>query len=245
MRTSTPPLSSHAAIVVAGLCMLVLATGCASTKVTQQTGGTSERLPKPGQIWVYDFVASAADVPADSLLADEFNVEASDQTSEQAALGRELGASIASELVTEIREMEMPATRAGAGTMPTVDDLVIRGYLVSIDPGSAAKRVAVGLGSGASDLRTVVEGFQVTPTGTLRKLGSGTVDSSGGKAPGGLLGVAAFAATANPAGLIVSSGLKAYGEASGSAKVEGRAKATAQEIAAVLKQRFEAQGWIE
>jgi hypothetical protein len=51
-------------------------------------------------------------------------------------------------------------------------------------------------------------------------------------------------ATANPAGLIISSGVKAYGEASGSSTVEGRAKATAKEIAAVLKQRFQAQGWI-
>jgi hypothetical protein len=32
--------------------------------------------------------------------------------------------------------------------------------------------------------------------------------------------------------------------AEGSSTVEGRAKATAQEIAKVLKQRFQAQGWI-
>jgi len=38
--------------------------------------------------------------------------------------------------------------------------------------------------------------------------------------------------------------MKAYGEVSGSSEVEGRAKATAKEIADVLKQRFQQQGWI-
>jgi len=44
--------------------------------------------------------------------------------------------------------------------------------------------------------------------------------------------------------LIASGTMKIYGEASGSATVEGRAKATAKEIADRLKQRFEEQGWI-
>lgn len=78
----------------------------------------------------------------------------------------------------------------------------------------------------------------------LRKLGFGTVDAGGSNTPGAALGLATFAATANPAGLIISSGAKVYGEASGSSKIEGRAKATAKEIADVLKQRFQDQGWI-
>ena len=139
--------------------------------------------------------------------------------------------------------MGMAAARAGAGTMPQVNDIVIRGYLVSVHQGSAAERVAIGFGAGASELKTAVEGFQMTPQG-LRKLGSGTLDSGGSQTPGMALGVATFAATANPAGLIVSTGMKVYGEASGSSKVQGRAKATAKEIGDVLKKRFQQQGWI-
>ena len=59
------------------------------------------------------------------------------------------------------------------------------------------------------------------------------------------MGVAGLIATGNPAGLIVSTGMKVYGEASGSSKVEGRAKQTAEEIAAQLKTRFAEQGWIK
>ena len=140
--------------------------------------------------------------------------------------------------------MGLPAERALASTKPQANDIVIRGYLMSVDEGSAAKRVTVGFGAGSSELRTAVEGFQVTPQG-LRKIGSGSLDSSGNKTPGGAVGVVALAATGNPAGLIVSSGMKAYGEYSGSAKIEGRAKATAKEIAEKIKPRFQQQGWIE
>ena len=38
--------------------------------------------------------------------------------------------------------------------------------------------------------------------------------------------------------------MKVYGEASGNNKVAGRARATAKEIAAVLKKQFQDQGWI-
>jgi hypothetical protein len=59
------------------------------------------------------------------------------------------------------------------------------------------------------------------------------------------VGVASLIATGNPAGLIVSTGMKMYGEESGSSKLAGRAKATAQEIADQIKPRFQQQGWIE
>jgi len=51
-------------------------------------------------------------------------------------------------------------------------------------------------------------------------------------------------ASGNPLGLIVSSGVKVYGERSGSSKIEGRAEQTAKEITDVLKTRFEQEGWI-
>jgi hypothetical protein len=139
--------------------------------------------------------------------------------------------------------MGLPAARAGVGTTPQINDIVLRGYLVSVKEGNEAERLAIGFGAGASELRTAVEGYQVTAQG-LRKLGSGTVDSGGSKGPGAAVGVAGLVATGNPAGLIISTGMKVYGEESGRSTVEGRAKQTAQEIAAVLKQRFQQQGWI-
>jgi hypothetical protein len=81
-------------------------------------------------------------------------------------------------------------------------------------------------------------------TGGLRKLGSGELNAQGSKGPGAAVGGAAWLVTGSPIGLIVGGGMKVYGEASGSAKVEGRAKQTAKEIAEQIKIRCQQQGWI-
>jgi hypothetical protein len=84
----------------------------------------------------------------------------------------------------------------------------------------------------------------MTPQG-LRKLGSGTLTSSGNKTPGLVVPAAVAIAAANPIGLIVVGGVKLYGVASGRSGLEGRAKATASEIADELKIRFQDRGWIQ
>lgn len=222
---------------------LAVAAGCASTEVSDRKRLVYEKLPRPHHIWVYDFAATPAEVPVNSALAGQHSEHPTPQTAEQIATGRKVGEAIATQLVEQIFDMGLLAKRASSGTTPEINDIVIRGYLLSIDEGSATKRVAIGFGSGASELTTAVEGFQMTAHG-LRKLGSGKVGAGGGKTPGAALGVVALAATANPAGLIIGGGMKAYGEYSGSSKIEGRAKATAKEIADVLKKRFQEEGWI-
>jgi uncharacterized protein DUF4410 len=218
--------------------------GCASTKVSNQDSLVTGKIARPDQIWVYDFVATPGDVPADSTISAEGSQHSTPQTAEQIATGRQVGAALASDLVDEIRAMGMPAARGSSATTPAIDDLVIRGYLLSVEKGSVVKRVAIGFGAGASELRVAVEGFQMTDHG-LRKLGSGDVAAGGSKGPGEAIPAAVAIATANPVGLIVTSGIKVYGEASGRSGIEGRTKATAKEIAAHLETRFQEQGWIE
>jgi len=201
------------------------------------------KIPRPDRILVYDFISNPADMPADSVLAGQVE-PGPPLTAEQLQAGRQLGAQIADDLVARIRDMGLPAVHGLRGTTPRVDDIVLRGYLVSIDEGSTAKRMLIGFGAGGSEVKTMGEGYQMTRRG-LRKLGSGTVDSGGSKGPGAAAPAAVAIATNNPIGLIVSGGMKIYGEASGSSKLEGRAEATAKEIADVLKTRFEEQGWIK
>ena len=231
------------ATIAVGLFTMALAAGCASTKVADQQQLVTRKLPRPNTIWVYDFSANPADVPADSGVASQSSAPATPPTDEQMALGRELGTGIAAQLVSAIRKLAINAAQAVPGTQPQVNDIVLRGYLVSVEPGSAAKRMTIGFGSGRSELATAVEGYQMTANG-LRKLGSGTVSAEGSKTPGASLGAASWPITGSPVGLVFSGGTKIYGEASGSATIEGRAKATAKEIADVLTKRFQEQGWI-
>lgn len=139
--------------------------------------------------------------------------------------------------------MGLPAERPTPRAPPQTNDIVIWGYFISLDEGSAVQRIAIGFGSGASQLTTAVEVYQMTATG-LRRLGWAKVDASGSKAPGSALSAVGFIITANPVGLIVGGGMKAYGEASGRSGVIGRARATAKAIAEELKPQFEQEGWI-
>jgi hypothetical protein len=230
--------------LVSCLFALVVVAGCASTKVTNQQRIATGEIPRPAHILVYDFAATPGDVPADAAVAGQYAAHSTPQTAEQIATGRQLGAAIAAQLVEEIRSMGLPAERASRQTPLQLNDIMIRGYLLSIDEGSAVKRVAIGFGAGASELKTMVEGYQVTERG-LRKLGSGTLDAGASKTPGAAVPLAVALASGNPVGLIVSSGMKVYGEASGNSKIEGRAEQTAKEIAAQLKTRFAEQGWIQ
>ena len=228
--------------LVSCLFAVVVLGGCASTEVTDRQILVTEKIPRPDHILVHDFVATPADVPADSSLAGASTVSRTPQTAEHIETGRRVGAEIAARLVEEIRSMGLPAERASTRP-PQINDIVIRGYLLSVDEGSAAKRVAIGFGTGTSQLSVAVEGYQMTAQG-LRKLASGTVAAGGSKTPGAVAPLAVALATANPLGLVLSTGMKAYGEASGRSKIEGRAEQTAKEIAARLEPRFRQQGWI-
>jgi len=204
----------------------------------------NKEMARPNQIWVYNFVANSADMPANSSITGEVGAPSTPPTAAQIEQGRQLGAFIAADLVADIQAMGLSAVQAGPGSSPQVGDGVIRGYLVSVQGGGAVKRFVIGFGYGTSEMDTVVEGFAVTPQG-LRKLGSGTLSSSGSKTPGMVVPAAVAIATGNPIGLIVVGGLKVYGEASGRNTLEGRAKATSDAIAEELKIRFQDRGWIQ
>jgi hypothetical protein len=224
-------------VIFTGLLVLICVAGCASTKVTSREQLVTEQLPRPGNIWVNDFVATAGDLPADSAFAGQPDLDTTPQTTEQIAEGRKLGNEIAVQLVEQIRAMGMPAAKASPSIAPQINDIVIRGYLLSIKEGDATRRVAVGLGAGESELRTAVEGFQVTSRG-LRKLGSGAVESGSGKTPGGAVGLATLLATRNPAGLIVSTGTKVYGKRAAKARLRDKPNRPPRKLPMLSKSDF-------
>lgn len=231
---------------LAVLCLVAAVVGvaaCAKTQVTDRETPYSGRMPKPNHIWVYDFVSHSENVPAESALAGHPAVESAPQTPEQIELGRKIGTDVARELVAEIQAMGLPAEHAASESRLGAGDLVIRGYLLSVEAGSELERVAVGMGKGNAELKTAVEGFLVTAQG-LRKLGGGTVDSGGSKTPGSAVPLAVAIATHNPLGLIVSTGVKLHAEKTGAATIQGKAEDTAKEIAMQLEPRFREQGWI-
>ncbi len=234
----------RARVIVSLTALALVSLGAhAGTKVTDRDEIVTGKIPKPAHIWIYDFAATAADLPPNSALANEGQEQDASQTPEDVAAGQKLGADIAAELVRQIQAMGLPAELATADTKPEINDIVIRGQLVSYDEGDAKKRVLIGLGAGESELKAAVEGYEVTDQG-LRRLGGGSTESTAGKTPGVGVGALSMIATHNPLGLIVSTGIKSHDAKKGTDKLKDRAKATGEEIAKVLKKRFEEQGWI-
>jgi hypothetical protein len=80
-------MKSHS-LAIGLLFGLATLAGCASTKVTQQTPMTAPGLARPNQIWVYDFVAAASDMPADSSLAGKVDAPSTPPTAEEIEIGR-------------------------------------------------------------------------------------------------------------------------------------------------------------
>ena len=226
------------------LLVMVSVSACATAKVTsQQSNIGNEKISRPDHIYVYSFAATPADLSPEDASTAQYAAPSAPQSPKEVETGRKLGALVAKNLAEKIQAMGLPASAATAATTPRAGDIVIRGHFESIEEGSLGKRVVLGFGSGNADLKTAVDVYQMTASG-LRKLGSGAIDSGGGKTPGMLLPLAVTVATANPIGLVVGGAIKAGGEISGRDTIEGSAERTAAQIATELQGAFKKQGWI-
>jgi hypothetical protein len=104
---------------------------------------------------------------------------------------------------------------------------------------------AIGLPAVHASSDAVVEVGAIVIRGTLLSIVQGSeverVTIGLGK---GVAGLATFAATKNPLGLIVSTGVKLHDEKTGSATIQGKVQQVAAQFAQELRPRFEQQGWI-
>jgi hypothetical protein len=225
--------------------LLLLGAGCASVKVTERDEYRGEKLARPNRIFVHDFAATPDDLPAWSDAGKEHAGQQAAASPKEIAIGRELGVHMAAELVKRIDKMGLDAVRATQNSRPANGDIVIVGYLNSIDEGSGFKRVVIGFGSGTAEIMSQVEGYVWTDYG-YRKLGSGTADSTGGKTPGAVLPLIVTIATANPLGLIVMAPIKIGSEMTGRSTAEGVGKRMADTIADDFEKNFfHNQGWLD
>lgn len=228
----------------AGLLGVALIAGCSSTKVSNRQEYEGPTLPRPGRIIVYDFAVSPADLPAWSKASNMFAQAAVKMSAADLEAGHKLGADVAKTLVAKIDAMGINAVRSAGQLAPALNDIVLIGYFTSIDKGSGVERVLIGFGEGSANVGAHAEGYHMTANG-LVQLGSGTTDAGGtGKMPGLVVPALVTIATANPIGLVVGGAVKAEGEISGRTTAEGSADRIADEIAKILKSKFEEQGWI-
>ncbi|HEY5849885.1 MAG TPA: DUF4410 domain-containing protein [Lysobacter sp.] len=221
-------------ILSAGIALLA---ACASSTVAlPETTPLADQMTRPGRVVVYDFVGTRDDLPPDSAIVRYYEQRTVPQTAAEIDLGRKLGRLVAQDLVKELNSAGITAHHSDSVAKAQIGDGIVRGEFVSVNEGSRTKRVLIGFGAGAGELKTLAETYQVTETG-LRPLGWTQVDTAGGKLPGILVpvGVGASAAVAGGANIAQERGPEA---------MQAAAQRTAKELAKLIIDGYRKRGWL-
>jgi uncharacterized protein DUF4410 len=244
MRKTGSVMSSAAAgLSVAAIALAVMA-GCARIS-TEHVQKSIDVLPRPQLILVHDYQVSPNEVQLDGALSSRIEraVKGTPKVEDQLKVEQEVSRVLTTTLVDELRKLGIPvepATIASAVAGPT---LSIEGRIVSIDEGNKAKRLVIGLGAGASEVRTLTQVFETTSADGHHLIEDFYTTAKSSRRPG--LGPMAGAGAA--AGLAASQLAVAGGvgvATSLSQTVEADVKHGAKQIAKELAKFFVSQGWI-
>jgi len=129
-------------------CLLVGLLACSSTTLESARLYTGPPLPRPQQILVHDFSYAPEQVELDPGINPQIEgVSGPALTAQQREVGRLVSKVLSQRLVSELREMGLPAERVSSGRpFPTLGAHVysIEGQFVSIDLGDRRQRVMIG-----------------------------------------------------------------------------------------------------
>lgn len=220
-----------------------LLSACTSVEVDQEAGAF-EQLPRPDRVLVYNFAVTPQEVQLDavgSAITSTFDGTA--DSKQEVEVGHAVADALAKHLVSSINNMGLYAKRASGPVPPTGVDLLILGQLVSIDQGSAAERMIIGLGAGRSDVEAHAQIYQSKadhkiPVETM------TGDAKSTLMPGAAETMGVGALTGH---LLVSAAITAGSQVANqtlSANVDSEAGRLGDNIADKLQTLFVDQGWI-
>jgi hypothetical protein len=220
-------------------------TGDVKADVLKRYSGT-ENLPKPEKIVIHDFAVPAGGIKTDESIAGRLHRDVTlrhgtDEDSSPEVLAQQVQSAFAKALASELKKANIPTVSVPVRTMsatagsPSASDLVVDGKFVAINEGDETKRILIGFGRGASDLKAQVTVSWVTrghPTTTVLEL---NLSSQSGKKPGA-------AATMGVGSLAV--GAAAGGVSDRKSKVEADASRMAKLVAEQLEAFMADQKWI-
>lgn len=225
--------------------MAALLAACSSTDsdITQERADDAP-LPYPQQIYVYDFAVAPSELPPGSRGMAQLSGATDDpnRTPERDDLERQIAGVLATRLVEELQELGLPAVRWRGAVPKNFDSYALVGEFLTIDEGSSLGRTIIGFGVGGSEVRVLVQAYQVQ--GSKRTmLGEAEVSAESSKKPGLAAMIPVGAAISGVAtAAAVSTGVGVVHEINQDV-IDG-AENTAEAIVELLKPRMEAQGWI-
>ena len=230
--------------VVSGLLLataLALCSGCARARVQNMQRDWSQNLPRPPRVVVFDFDTGAADVRVGSSPRRTARRTVGLYVTEEDTLAKAVADALANRLVEDIRGLGLTAERATGAAPPGPNDLVIQGQFLRVNEGSQVQRFVIGLGVGATQLRTQVEMFQVTADGWKPVKQFDTV-ADGARFPGAAFFVAGGAAAGTVAtSAMITSGVGVIREIR--ASIDADAGRTSEQITRTVSELKRVQRW--
>jgi hypothetical protein len=222
-------------------------TACAPTKVRPIGATSTDPLPRPDMVLVYDFAVSPEQVSLNRGLFARVGREVSSAsvTEDEAKIGREVAEGFAVELVKRIQRLGLPAERASADQAAPPGTLAITGQFLSIDEGNRMRRAMIGFGAGQSEVRALAQVALQTAHGPLLAEEfetSGASARTPGVAPMIGPGLAVRGAAGVASSVAVSGGTHALSEHR--TEVEADARRIADELGKQLGKFFVRHGWI-
>lgn len=237
-------MKMHLTRYVAAAAGLAMLAGCTQSSSQLETGAA---LPRPQVVVVQNFAVWPGEVQLDPGISGTIDETLGANrlppgSAKAQQVAHQVADALADKLVTEIRDLGLPAER-GVGLPPGVaTGLVISGQFVAIDQGNRTERVTLGLGAGRSDVRVRAQVFDVS-RGGRRLADEIEVDAKSGLQPGmaETMGAGALAGHL-VASTLISGGLQVADESLG-ATVVADADRAAKGIAKQLAGFFAEQGW--
>lgn len=210
-------------------------TGRVQIKTIQSYTGTAP-LTKPASIVVYNFAATPEEVALNKSALNRVRMRVSgSQDDEKAKLAHKVVESFSESLVKDLQKTGFPVSRGVAGEAPPQGVLAIQGDFQSIDEGNRARRMAIGLGAGASKVVAHVECYLNQASGNSL-VTEFQASSQSSRKPGAAetMGAGAAPEAAAAVGGVTEMKQGAEGD------TDRMAKAIAKQITRTLRE----QGWI-
>jgi hypothetical protein len=233
----------HWYVCVIGSVMLPF-LGCAQTPGTGRVQIKSVRsysgnqpLPKPVAIVVYSFAVTPEEVELNKAALNRARMRVSGaQDDEKTKLAHKIADEFSESLMKHLQDTGLPVSKGVAGELPHDNSLTVQGDFLLIDEGNRARRMAIGLGAGASKVVAHVECYLKQQAGnTIVSEFQATSTSS--RKPGAAETMGAGAAPEAAATVSGATELKQG--------AEGDADRMAKAIAKEIKRTLTGQGWIE
>ena len=192
---------------------------------------------KPTAIVVYNFAVTPEEVKLNSAALHRIRVKASgSEGDEKTKLAQKVVEDFSESLIKDLQKTGLPVSRAAVGEVAPDNSLAVQGDFQTIDEGNRTRRMAIGLGAGASKVEAHVECY-IKQAAKNVMVTEFTAIAKSSRKPGAAETMGAGAAPEAAAAVGGVTELKQGAEGD----TNRMAKAVAKEINKILT----SQGWVE